>query len=78
MLSNRLIVLNCLKQDLQDEQDLQDYAVLPVTNPLGLEELHVYSLPNFFLQKTSTAAIINDSRVEKALQTRKMCRKPQK
>ena len=42
---------NCLKQDLQDEQDLQDYAVLLVTNSLGLEDLHVYSLPNFFLAK---------------------------
>ena len=31
--------------------------------------------PIFFLQKTRMAAIINDSRVEKALQTRKMCQK---
>ena len=34
--------------------------------------------PIFFLQKTRMAAIINDIRVEKAIQTRKMCRKPQK
>ena len=50
----------------------------PGTNPLGPEDLHVYSLSDFFSQKTRMAAIINDSRVEKALQTRKMCRKPQK
>lgn len=38
----------------------------PGTNPLGPEDLNVYSLSEFFLQKTSMAAIINDIRVGKS------------